>query len=839
VLLACLSLATEAAAQQSLQTTFLPGNQAILQNYSSEFPPLGPEFSSVRGRLMVSRAEQLLRDVPASPEAFELLVYLERPREAADLLRRIIQTNPAAMARAFELIWSSGVLRGPDLDSGTDPLPELLAQGRSRLAALPQEEAVRAERAIIVLETRRPGAAPNPQRAEALRALAVRHPGTAIAQEIEVDLIMESTSSREAWIRPLEEVAARYPGTTAAARALFEKAFQYSSNLNRRNDDPTERFLEVLSIATELRSGRYPDCEWVARAPWLGIELSLREPVFAPGNVDRLLDGYLRFVRRYFTLPEGSEQASGINAMFANQLLSLFDRRGDGTSGVERALTDLEAVDRPRAQDARVRFYVDRLLRETGPQRQTLQQKARDAINVLSGDGLYRRRALATLASLEFMQGNLPGARGAFESYLSSYPDTSWSWVAAIRAGQSAHLMGDLSAAIEAYRTAATRYAEFGVPRALGYAFAARANEELSRFDEAASDYSRALEQWGDLRRSVRMEGYRWSVIPSAWTMVDVQGLTLLARVAELRAAASTAGGAIVEQGRSLLNAGRRQEALDVLERFLRDQPDSPIAGEALSVVHRARLAAALELVGSGKGVALGLDALEPLTKEPWDEHVAIAKIVKATLTLGDSRERADALMSEALTEWQQRRRTTSTRALPAAVVRDVAEIRERVLYGEPASATWRSSFEWQFAAPHFSVIDTGVAVTLGDAAPVVETVLPINAGGNVLPFDSDHMTALTKAMNAVIAVIGRQPNGLIAPEMLTFLKIHLPVDLGWFGVINSFRSIPAVLSVRFMDAERTRAQVGIRAFSSGGVLLMEKSASEWRVTGVGPTYVN
>jgi hypothetical protein len=58
-------------------------------------------------------------------------------------------------------------------------------------------------------------------------------------------------------------------------------------------------------------------------------------------------------------------------------------------------------------------------------------------------------------------------------------------------------------------------------------------------------------------------------------------------------------------------------------------------------------------------------------------------------------------------------------------------------------------------------------------------------------------------------------------------------------GQLFTFATVPNVLAVRFTDEARTKAEVSIRAFSSGGTLLMEKQQGQWRVVGVGTAYVN
>jgi hypothetical protein len=57
-------------------------------------------------------------------------------------------------------------------------------------------------------------------------------------------------------------------------------------------------------------------------------------------------------------------------------------------------------------------------------------------------------------------------------------------------------------------------------------------------------------------------------------------------------------------------------------------------------------------------------------------------------------------------------------------------------------------------------------------------------------------------------------------------------------GTLFTFATIPNVSTVSFLDQARTRASVGIRTWSSGGSVLMEKTAEGWRVTGVTSAYV-
>jgi hypothetical protein len=193
VLFVACATAGSAAAQLTLQPTFLPANEMVMQNYSPEFPPIGAMYAYARAQRMAEHTALLLRDAPASPEAFEMAVYMEQSDQALDVLRRVIQTALLQMARAFELLNVRPQIVGRVVGSGvTDPLPGLIVDARAQLSRLPRENAARAERALVVFETRGGDPAGNPRRSIALRAFISRYQGTDAALEAEVDLITAS-----------------------------------------------------------------------------------------------------------------------------------------------------------------------------------------------------------------------------------------------------------------------------------------------------------------------------------------------------------------------------------------------------------------------------------------------------------------------------------------------------------------------------------------------------------------------------------------------------------------------------------------------------------------------
>jgi tetratricopeptide (TPR) repeat protein len=833
-----------------MRPVVLPANELVLQNYSAEFPPIGPPYSSMRSGVMANQLTQLLQQSPDAPETFEMLVYMERPAEAAAALRRMIQRDPGRLAWAFDVLRIRNFARGPLANLADVPWPELFAEARRALGRMTTPDAARLELALInAVRATAVGLNPNQARITALRAFIDKYAGNDVALEAEVELIM-STTARSQWIPPLEEFARQHPGTTAAARALYEKAVQIRSNdragvrdLNRPNLDPTNAVLDALGIARDLRSGRYPDSEWVTRAPELAINLRSGNPQFAADSVERLLAGYLDFVRANFTLPEASPLADGINSVITNQIFELFVLTGEGIAGVERTLTDLERIDAPRARYARAAFYLNRMASDEA-MRPIMRQRAVDTLSTLagSGSGLYARRALAALASLLYLERDFMAARTAFARYLAAYPDTSWSWVAAIRIGQCHELLGNLVQAIDAYRSAAARFASIPVARHLGHAYAGRTSEAADRLEDAAAEYSLALEGWGDLRGTARMEGYRGSDVP-AWTSVDVEGLALKNRLDQIRASLAVPEGRQLESGRRLLAANDRAAALVAFEAFIRANAASTLLPEARRLVRRIRLEQAIEQAGTitaPRDEAGAIAALAAIDSEPWDEFAGVAKIIAATLTLRQgSRVQADAMITAALQEWLEKQTTTPS-TLPPAAAEDVAAIRRDIFEGDQA-APWRSSFGLNSRErPAFLVINPHITVQLNNAIATRETVYPASSR---LPLfmTTEAMTLLVDSLNALAGEVRERrqfPN--VPPEMRNFLGTHLPLEMGMLCcVVTSFNSVPNVQAVAFTNDERTRANVTIRMLWSGGSLVLEKTGGSWRVVGISDRYVN
>ena len=176
------------------------------------------------------------------------------------------------------------------------------------------------------------------------------------------------------------------------------------------------------------------------------------------------------------------------------------------------------------------------------------------------------------------------------------------------------------------------------------------------------------------------------------------------------------------------------------------------------------------------------------------------------------------------------------THGVEAAVAADVAAIRRQVFEGEDPGAAWQLRFGWSNARPSFLVVNPHITVQLANATAARETVYPVSTLSPLF-MTTEAMTLLVNSLNALGEENPERRSVARVPvEMRNFLGTHLPLEMGMLAStgITSFASIPNVCSVVFTNAERTRANVEIRTSSSGGTLVMEKTAAAWRVVSVG-----
>jgi hypothetical protein len=236
----------------------------------------------------------------------------------------------------------------------------------------------------------------------------------------------------------------------------------------------------------------------------------------------------------------------------------------------------------------------------------------------------------------------------------------------------------------------------------------------------------------------------------------------------------------------------------------------------------------------------LVVPALAAQQRAPWDPAVGVAKIARATMLAQQSPDEANALMLDALREWQQQQATTTATSLPAALAKDVSDIRKLLLEDE-GTGGWKKQFSWTDARPRFQVMNPQVMVTVGDAVATRETIYPAFSSGTMLFMTSDQLELLVEAL--ITAVGDGQTGGCVfktfPAEVLKFVGQYLPAETAFIcGGLRSFGSLPKVSSIRFTDAAGTHATAQIDAFLSGGSVDLEKVGATWRITNSHMTYI-
>jgi tetratricopeptide (TPR) repeat protein len=470
------------------------------------------------------------------------------------------------------------------------------------------------------------------------------------------------------------------------------------------------------------------------------------------------------------------------------------------------------------------------------------------------GNGLYQRKALATLASLYFSERDYASARDHFKKYLSAYPDTAWSWVAALRIGQSSEALNDWRAAVDAHVAAASKYASIPFARVLGHAFAARGYEALGQFNPALREYQAALAAWdndyGPMYSLHITQNPRANHTAFVQDRPDVAITTLPVKVAQLKNSMSVAGGALLERGRWLVEHGRHEEAVVSLEQLLTRYGQSSAVPEARYLVHRARLGSALELAdvtSPKRNDAAALTQLELIAKDPYDFGVCAAKIAKASILWrrGTAAE-ADSLMLAALSEWYEHQTAQRERSRNN-IERDIAEIRNLVV--QPAgdgvlSGFAPNTFSRGRPSASFVVLNPDISVKLPTVQNSRQTVYQSLPGVDRLLFLNNEQQAV---LNDIVAKVGGKPE----PDQTTEIDIlklwnrFLPTERRFGGVASndyprvSFESYPIITELEFLDAERTKAAARVVVGHQGGTVVLEKSRGIWTAKALVNTWIS
>ena len=252
------------------------------------------------------------------------------------------------------------------------------------------------------------------------------------ARLAEFERIMRG-SSPGARSSALDELAARNPGTVLAAKARHQKGvglanFSHNVLLGGANPDPTDSFLELLEIVSDLESGRYPPCTWVDKAPELVTGYFMYRPQISPENAERMLAGLWQFARSHLPLLWPSRWNGSMSYMITSLMPRVAAFLPDGAAAMERQFAaferewpDVAAVKLLRASWLDSKMDDGDEPAALPPPLDTREADVRALLTsaATSTNEVYARQALARLADREFAD---PASRASARAH---YLETS------------------------------------------------------------------------------------------------------------------------------------------------------------------------------------------------------------------------------------------------------------------------------------------------------------------------------------------------------------------------------------------------------------------------------
>jgi tetratricopeptide (TPR) repeat protein len=816
----------------------------------ADFPPADQRIWSLQLKgLTAKRGAEALANAPDAPETIDILHRAGRLDDAINVLRRSVAGPPANLERALALVpalVSTASMNG--IRPRQDTIREVVATVKPRLADLPREDAARVARALLTVDshlTRRERGAWG----QSLREFVQEWAGTQAALLTEVDVITADDLT-PASVDALEAFAREHPGTAAAAKALYQRGFNFAHNasalrMESPGADPLKRFFLVTDIVTELETGRYPKCEWVDKAPELLFGFFSYKPTYGEGTVARMLAVYEGYAKTHFTLDDRGLEW-GLGYVISRKMRELYAVNGDGVAGVERFLSELErsSSNAPAVRYTRASFYLQ-LAREQPIERASFIVKARAALEALQaeGSGLYSRKALATLATMEHGEREYAAAARHLTAYLQSYPASPWAWVAALRRGTAYESLGDWTSASKTYLEVAARYPSVPPAFALGHEYAAHTLEALGRFSDAVAERERALATWDDdFGPSYSLYLTRPPRPDEPFTIVkdetEVTKTSLYTRLAVMNRTLSAPGGELLERARWHFARGELDETITTVDPLLRAQAQSPIAAEARLLSHRARVARAID--------RRDRQELERLEQESYDFWISAARMARAAMLWRDgAASDAEALMMKALSDWHAHHATTTSSVPATDLEKDVVGLRNLVFRPRGDGLFKDSHWELSSLAPAptpFFIVRPELPVKLSTGELLQVSVRrPLPDFDNVLFMDAEQLAFFDLVLAKVGGTDRRQPGAIMevpnqpvggSQQILTLLKKFFPARPGHWGgwMVETF---PTITHIEFTNAERTKAGVAVTIGYEGATIVLEKKGGVWTYVGM------
>jgi TolA-binding protein len=809
--------------------------------------------------------KRLLAHDSASVDAFRRLVAAERRDDALVELKRILEAPDAAQTIAALHVLSETIFmfQHDQTRSYIETIRQTVAPARARIAQLPREDAARLAREMLSIDQWLEGQQASQKWPERLTQFVRDYDGTEAALLSRVDLLMSDPRQMLKQIGDLDQFAQDHPRTNAAAKALFLEGLQLHVNvpvsgLETRGSDPTERFLRVAAIVEELESGKFPRSEWVEKAPELMVGFFVSDtppPQYSPANLDRTIETYADFVRTHLQMPNALLSIdNSIGYVIASRMGNLFQLKGDRVGGIERFLNDLEKTtsDPAWVQLFRAQYYARQAAVGPEADRASMAAKVRTALTLVPANrGDASRHALAFAAAFDYYRRDYARALPEYQKFVLRYPSSSWAPVAALRIGECYEQMKDWRKASAAYKRAAISFANDAYARVLGGAFASRTLDAQGRFDDSLSAANTALNSWDadyGFEYSIRSPQAPLSRVLTG-PVVDtlrINRADLAARVATLDHDLGQSGGRLLLRTRWQLDQNQFTEAIETLNAFVKQEPESPALTEARSLLHRAQLESALDLAaveGAHYDPAKALAALDAITKEPFDSFVATAALAKAALKLtqGQSSE-AEALMGKTLDLWVTAQRDINRQPPISSIDADVAQIRQVVfrplgdlpIYG---GSGW-NAFDFPPALPRFILVRADVQVKTSDGQIGRHTVYQQFPDlDHVLLLKSEELSLMARLLPTIGGTkhrawtqVTETPNQPVGDSMqiLSLFGLFFEARPGHWGGWE-LETYPQVTQIEFVNAERTKANAHVTIGYSGGTVVLEKVDSKWR----------
>jgi TolA-binding protein len=833
---------------------------------TAEFPPQDGSLAfTVNSGFLKTTVADLLRKDPGSVDTLRTLVRAQDVPAILTSLRVVVDRHPEWIDEAFEVLRESPMIgiRG-DTEAAREyqeALRKIIADARVKVTFLPKEEQARAERVFMLMDGESGGG--RRDWSDLLREFIEKYRGTETALLAEVELIGQGRVSQQMFDQ-MDAFIHQHPGTVAAASALYQKGFHLHTintlgQLFPYDADPIDRFRRVQEVVRELQSGRYPASEWVSKAPSLIERFYVSERMqMAAASIDEMIGAFQEFAAKQLATRKNLDpDRDGIGYLITTKIGDLYARRNERVAGVERTLDALErsAGDPSGVRLVRGLFYLRPQGQESPADRSARLEKARRALRSVASEGatLNHRRAQATLAALDFGEGRYAEALASFRQYVKAYPSTSWTWVARLRMGQCEEAQGNAAAAAQSYLDAARAHEDMPMARVLGAAYAAQVFELSADLPKALERYQRALKSWDNNYGLSYTTYFRNSPVPGdPFVVANDRGLvqkeTLGARIAQLRRSANLPGGAILERARALITRERFDDAVQELARMLVQHPESALAAEGRTLLHRAQVETALQIADVHRAdadEARAMTAVEDVAREAHDFGVTAAKVVRATLLLkrGEQTE-AEAALGAALTEWHERQ---PLKAPANALEEDVAAIRRAVFLprgGDIYKDHGWNAFSWPSVPPPFLLVNAEISVKdhTGEAVRL-KLAQPLPNAGKVLFFDTDQIALLKKTIVKLGGTTRRQPRQIMetpnqpigdAVQIVALWNKFFSARSGHWGGWE-LETYPQVTEIQFTNPERTKAAARVTIGYSGAIVELEKDGETWiprRLTG-------